>query len=434
MDPARTPPPFAEWLEMVHEADRPALHQAARDGFRNGQGRYQLVFRIRRADDGVMRWFLSFGRVLEADAAGRPRRIVGVNLDVTAQREIQHDLQRTEALLRAIGECSADLIYAKDHEGRFLFANPPTLRVLGKPLDEVLGRADSEWHHDPAQAEAVMANDRRILATGQAEVLEEVYDAAGLGTRVFRSAKAPLRDARGVVIGVVGVSSDITDLKHAETALRSALEDRELLVREADHRIKNSLQLVASLLRIQAGRTEEPAAAAALHAAVARVLAISEAHRALYLGQDLRTVDLSRMLRDLVRLASGLAPGIALHCDLPDRLPLDAERPIPLGLLANELITNALRHAYPQGQPGAVRIAVRPEAGTLVVAVADDGVGLPGSGAPEGGLGTGLIQALSRQIGAAVETRSVPGAGTTITLRVPLRPALDPAEARQGAA
>ena len=128
---------------------------------------------------------------------------------VTARKHAEAELQRTTALLRAIGNSSPDAIYAKDTEGRFLFANPAVLAVIGRPADEVIGRTDAEWHHDPQQAAAVMANDRRVVKSGRTEVLEETWTAAGLGTRIFRSAKAPLRMEDGEVLGLVAVSSDI---------------------------------------------------------------------------------------------------------------------------------------------------------------------------------------------------------------------------------
>ena len=173
-------------------------------------------------------------RLAESEAIAR-------ELKLQTDRRIiaEADLVRATDLLRAIGTCSADPIYAKDVEGRFLFANPAVLAIIGKPLDAVLGRTDAELHHDAAQAAEVMANDRRIIASGRAQVLEEVFDAAGVGRRVFRSAKAPLRGEDGTILGIVAVSSDITEAKDAEAELRrltAKLEARvatEVAAREA---------------------------------------------------------------------------------------------------------------------------------------------------------------------------------------------------------
>jgi len=156
------------------------------------------------------------------DLGDRPERILTIVEDISERRRAEDGLKQATALLRAIGDCSPDPIYAKDAGGRFVFANPAVLAVIGRPAEQVIGHSDAEWHHDPAQAAAVMANDRRVIESGQVERLEETFDAAGAGTRVFRSAKAPLRMEDGTVAGLVAVSSDITQLKDTETALRQS--------------------------------------------------------------------------------------------------------------------------------------------------------------------------------------------------------------------
>ncbi|HZF74665.1 MAG TPA: PAS domain-containing protein, partial [Acetobacteraceae bacterium] len=417
LDPDARAPSFAEYLAMVAEEDRETLVRAASDGFRRPEGRYQIEFRLRRGD-GETRRLLALARVLEADERGQPLRLMGVNVDVTELREGEQELGRMAALLRAIGECSPDAIYAKDRDGRMLFANPATLAAIGRPLDEVLGRTDADWHVSREQADAALAHDRQVLELGAVVVAEEAYDPRGLGTRVWRSAKAPLRDGSGNIVGTVGISSDITEAKRTEAALRAALASREMLVREADHRIKNSLQLAAGLLRLQARRGADPGSAAVLEAAVARVMAIAEAHRTLYQSEDFGTVDLCQILKDLAAQADGSAAGgVTVRCDMPPSLPLDAERAIPLGLVANELVMNAVKHAYPPGHPGLVRVVLEQRSDDIVLRVADNGVGLGGAAASgRHGLGTTLVRTLTRQIGATFSTKSAPGAGTAATL------------------
>jgi PAS domain S-box-containing protein len=134
---------------------------------------------------------------------------------------------RTQALLQAIGQISSDPIYAKDVDGRFLYVNPAALAIIGKSADDVLGHMDSEWHSDPEQAAIVMANDRRIMRAGIPEVIEETWDASGLGTRTFRSTKAPFYLDDGSLIGVVCLSADITRLRGVEAQLRQAKVENE---------------------------------------------------------------------------------------------------------------------------------------------------------------------------------------------------------------
>jgi two-component sensor histidine kinase/PAS domain-containing protein len=240
--------------------------------------------------------------------------------------------------------------------------------------------------------------------------------------RVLLSNALPLRDAAGRITGAISASLDITARKQAEAALRDAIAQRELLQREADHRIKNSLQIVSSVLRLQRGRLADPAAIAMLDDAIGRIAAVAEAHAALHQSTDLRSVDLGTMVRDLARHVGALNPDIAIRCEVEGHPVLDAPRAIPLGLVVSELLTNAVRHAYPPGVAGQVIVAVAPASQGIAIEVRDNGVGLR-EAARDGSLGTALVQSFAARIGATVETCSAPGAGTTVRLLVGAREA-----------
>jgi two-component sensor histidine kinase len=211
-----------------------------------------------------------------------------------------------------------------------------------------------------------------------------------------------------------------------ETELERSLQARELLIREADHRIKNSLQLVVSLLSLQRSKLTDAEATAALDSAIGRVCAVAEAHRALHQSQDLTTIAFDHMLRDLCRHMGELSPAIAISCNAEENLEIDAERAIPLGLIVSELLTNAARHAYPEGSTGMIEARAQRTQGGLEVSVTDRGVGVGPGAAPSRTLGINIVQALARQIGLDVQTISHPGQGTSVTLRLPSSPRAPP--------
>jgi PAS domain S-box-containing protein len=132
------------------------------------------------------------------------------------------ELEHTTALLRAVSESSPGLVFAKDREGRMLLANAEVLRLMGRPWERVRGRTDLELHHDEKQARAIMELDRGVIASGEARTVEEPYDARDGTRRIFLSTKAPLRDADGAIIGLVGVSADITQRKALELRVRES--------------------------------------------------------------------------------------------------------------------------------------------------------------------------------------------------------------------
>lgn len=235
----------------------------------------------------------------------------------------------------------------------------------------------------------------------------------------------PVRDRTGRVVAAVSASLDITAIKRSEAALREAIAQRELLQREADHRIKNSLQLVASILRVQRGQVQDPQAVALLDEAMARVTAVAQAHAALQRSPDLGAADVGRMIAELCGFVGRLDPATRVACERDGDTALDVARAIPLGLIVTELLTNAVRHAYPGGG-GTVHVRVaRAEDGMLEVEVHDHGIGMPEAAGRPGSLGRELVRSLAQRIGATLTTRSRPGQGTSVLLRIP--PEAEPA-------
>lgn len=206
-----------------------------------------------------------------------------------------------------------------------------------------------------------------------------------------------------------------------ETELRDALDMQKVLRQEADHRIKNSLQLVVSLLTLQQSRVTAPEAAEALVGTISRVRAIAEAHRALQQSTDLGAVSLGSMLQHLCDQIAQLNPLIHVECNADEAIKLDTERAIPLALIVTELLTNTARHAYPEGQAGQVEVEAAITGDQLQITVHDRGAGMP-TPAPEphATLGMSIMHALARQVGAEINVSSAPGQGTTVQLRLPV--------------
>src|SRR4051794_1075975 len=171
--------------------------------------------------------------------AGHPVRGIAVVQDINARKQAEAELQRANALLHAISDGSVDAIYAKDAEGRYSHVNPALLAWIGTTAEAAIGHTDAELHSNPEQAAAIMALDQKVIRSGCPEVGEVEYDTANLGTRTFRASKSMLRLHNGTIIGIVGISSDITPPKNAEAELRdlsAGLEARvqqEIAAREA---------------------------------------------------------------------------------------------------------------------------------------------------------------------------------------------------------
>lgn len=201
-------------------------------------------------------------------------------------------------------------------------------------------------------------------------------------------------------------------------ALRHALDAQAELQREADHRIKNNLQLINSLVLLQGRRTTDEGVRRALKAVQQRVTAVSLAHRHVIRAEGAEWVEVSAMARELAGELAAAAgrEGIAIAMDLePVNVP--ARVAAPIALIVNEGLGNALTHAFPDGRPGRVALTVRRRAGGFELAIADDGVGFADDAA--GGFGRTIIQLLVQQLRARLDLAPAQP-GVRLTVSVPM--------------
>ena len=215
LDPAlaRTELRLEQVVSAVHPDDRAGLAEAIAEAVRRG-GRYAHQYRTRGAD-GAYRWIEAIGRV-DLDAHGQAVGFPGVLIDIDERRRVEAERDQAQTLLRSFVEAAPGVVYAKDRQGRMLIGNRGTTELIGVPPEIYVGRTDAELLGDPAQAAIVMATDERVMASGQTEQLEEEVSFPDGRRAHWLSTKSPLRDADGVVVGLVGTSLDITDRKAAE--------------------------------------------------------------------------------------------------------------------------------------------------------------------------------------------------------------------------
>jgi two-component sensor histidine kinase len=224
--------------------------------------------------------------------------------------------------------------------------------------------------------------------------------------------------AAGVV--TVAVAQAFRFGARRETDARQAkLAERDLMLRELEHRTKNNFQTVAGLIQMQLRRATVEPVREALRQALARVTSISEAHRNLYAGEDVGAVDMAVYLKELcASLADALFLGelVRLECRV-EAAALDRDRAVAVGLIVNELVTNAAKHAFVDGGPGHIRVVFDRRADGYRLTVEDDGKGLPPDFATRRrGLGRGLVEAFTRQAGGSLTVGEGPGAHFEVDL------------------
>lgn len=191
-----------------------------------------------------------------------------------------------------------------------------------------------------------------------------------------------------------------------ERDLRGALDRQQMLMREVNHRVNNSLQIVGSMLHLQGRRSENTDVQHQLQQASSRVTAIARAHNRLYRTEEFTRLDLGAYLTDLCADFCEATPGCEIFVSAPEHIVLSTDRAITVALLINELITNIAKYAYPEGKCRAW-VNVSREGNTITLSVRDEGIGLP-QGIDEttsAGLGMRLIAAFARQLNGTVEVK-----------------------------
>ena len=220
--------------------------------------------------------------------------------------------------------------------------------------------------------------------------------------------------------GAANILGMAIERQRNEGRLRAALDRQQLLMKEVNHRVNNSLQLVATMLHLQSSASENAEEVHALQDASRRIAAISRAHQRLYASDKLETLDLGSYLTEICKDLCDSMPSCEIHVNAEENIEIATDRAIPVALLVNELITNAAKYAYPSGQCRAWVTIARGSLNSAVVSVRDEGVGLPPDFDLASGkrLGMRLVNAFTRQLDATLDVRRR-AAGAEFVLSVP---------------
>jgi len=299
-----------------------------------------------------------------------------------------------------------------------VFVNDAFLAMAGCSREEAVGR-DPLFLRGPDTDAGDVA--RLVAAVAKGEGLEVEILAYAKGGRPFwdRVALSPVRDAAGEVAFCLVSHQDVSESRLAAQALAADLAQRTALLQEVDHRVKNSLQIVTSLVLLKSRRVQDPGAQRALHGIAERISALSLVHRLLYRSDAAGRFDAAQLIEDLVDdLACGVdRERITVALDLRPAL-VSAGKAASLALLVNESVANALQHAFPDGRPGRLSVRAGPDGAVLSILVEDDGVGLSGE-PPREAFGYTLIEILAKQLRAEIR-REDAAPGTRIAIAVPL--------------
>jgi len=318
--------------------------------------------------------------------SGRPHLLESFT-DITERKLAEEALRESEERHRVISGLTSDLAYAYRVEPGAklvsLWATGALERLTGFTTEELKARGGWQALILPEDM-PIPENQFRALLAGQEKVVEYRVVTQGGDVRWVRDYARPEWDAeQGRTVAIYGAMQDITERKQAEAQLQASLREKEMLLREIHHRVKNNLQVVSSLLALQADSVADPQTCQMFQDSRSRIRAMSLIHERLYRAKNLANIDAGDYVRDLVAHLFSIyaSPARVIRSYVRvDDLALSIDTAIPCGLLLTELVSNVLKHAYPPewGLEGKIDVELRAaEKGWLTLTVGDDGVGLP---------------------------------------------------------
>jgi PAS domain S-box-containing protein len=416
---------YEDWKRYVFPEDLARLDEAVQSAIR-GRADLFIEFRIRRPD-GEER-VLQGRSIVMCDDSGEPYRLLGADIDVTDAERARLALQESEERFRAAMEYAAIGVALVSLEGRFVKVNRALSEIVGYSEEELLERTFQEiTHPDDLDADLAQARDLLEGRISHYHMEKRYFHKSGRIVWILLSGSL-VRSAAGEPRVFVAEIQDITDRKQHEAQLVSSVREKEVLLREIHHRVKNNLQVISSMLRLQAARVGAPDVEEMFEDAQARVQAMALIHDRLYQSPSLVGIDFAAYLRELSSMLLVVfgRPGrpIRLVHELDDVF-LDLDTAIPLALVANELITNALKHAFPGRENGAIFLSLTRDGTDLVLTVADDGIGLPEefSFDSKKSLGMRLVTSFAHQLRGTLGVHR--GKRNAISLSIPRDPALE---------
>ena len=371
-------PGWEQFLELLHPDDRFSMQNWYEDCIAGKQSS-GLQFRTHKKN-GSYRWLLCSGQ-LETGSKGEPLRMIGTVQDITQQKQAEATMQESAARTQAILDTVADGIITIDKRGIIETFNPAAERIFGYDADEVIGRnlnmlmpESYSNRHDSCL--------EHYLAGGQANIIDigGIVEGRRKNGYTFPLDLAVSETQLGEECIFTGIVRDITEREIANDKLKAALNEKEVLLKEVYHRVKNNLQVVSSLINLQARNVKNEEALKLLKQSADRIKAMALLHEKLYQSKDLAKIDFNEYIGSLIdSLLYGFGPQasqIKINTNIKDVF-LEIDTAIPCGLIINELLSNAIMHAFPQGQQGKIDISFTCAQNEFKLVITDNGIGLP---------------------------------------------------------
>jgi PAS domain S-box-containing protein len=402
------------WIRHLHPDDEKKTLEDWLRCVESGKN-WDYEYRI-RDPAGACHTVLSRGAPIR-DNEGQITSWAGINLDITDRQ----NAEKERAHLAAIVTSSDDAIIGKSLDGTIFSWNASAERVYGYTARESIGMNISMLvppgrENDTSDILEKIRRDEPVL---HYETVMMTKDGRNIDISLTAS---PIKDSRGKIVGLSSIGRDITDTKHIQEILSASLREKEMLLKEIHHRVKNNIQVISSLLSMQSRIAGDQVVKNVLKEAQDRVKSIALIHEKLCQSKSLDWIDYQDYLEKISRHLSSsycINPGtIVVHVNA-ENVSLNIDKAVPCSLIINELLSNAFKHAFPDGRKGEVDLTITAEDDQFIIRYKDDGIGLPDGFSMDNStsLGMQLLAGLTGQLKGTILFEN--GNGTRCTIRFP---------------
>jgi len=386
------------------------------------QGRIEKIIQITRKDGSITP--LSVNATVIPESTGTGTRIIVSGHDITRQKEDEEVIRSSRQMLTNVVENFPGVVFWKDRNSVYLGCNRNFSAGAGlKDPEEIVGKTDFDLPWSKTEAESYRSFDREVMEEGKPRLNIIETQLQNDGSVVwFNTNKVPLFGPDGTVVGILGASNDITRQKEVEEAIQASLDEKVILLREVHHRVKNNLQIIISLVNLQMRQTSDPVVKQIMAETQNRVRAMSLVHEKLYRSESLSRIDFADYTRYLATQLFSFYGTDTRRVQLDmsmGKIMVDINTAVPLGLLLNELISNALKHAFPDGREGTISISGGEEGDLITLVVRDNGIGIPEEldWKDTTSLGMRLVTSLIDQVDGTIALDRKSGTTFTVTMK-----------------
>ena len=337
--------------------------------------------------------------------------------EIAAHIRTRQRLNANQKYIRLLIDSSLDMIFACDENGKITEINTAAQRTFGYKSEEVLGKHISILYHDKGHSERI---GDLIFQDGNYKGEAEHIKKNGETFQAYISASL-LKNDKGEIIGTMSISRDITSIKEAEEQLIKSVHEKEILLKEIHHRVKNNMQVISSILKLQSAYVKDKKTVELLNECRNRISSMAFIHASLYMTKDFANINfadyVSNIAGNLQQSYMGGDKKILMKIDVP-KVNLHIDDAIPCGLIINELLSNAFKYAFVKKKKGTVGISVKVKKENIILAIWDDGAGFPKKVDYKNteSLGLQLVISLAEQLRGRIKLNTKPGEGTKFIL------------------